>query len=44
MRAALAAPSASTILNLGGALSKSTIASAIISGVDVANSIRVPAP
>ena len=40
MRAARAAPSASTGLNRVGALNASTIASAIMSGVDVANSMR----
>jgi hypothetical protein len=43
-RGSPAAPSVSTGLNRAGAFSVSTMASAIISGVDNANSIRRPAP
>ena len=44
MRAARAAPSVSTDLNRAGACNAATMASAIASGVDVANYMRRPAP
>ena len=44
MRAARRAPSASTGLKLAGVRNASTIAAAIMSGVEVAKSMRRPAP